>query len=182
MASATALLLRVAGRVPAIRVYVAATFIGAVFAPCAVVAEMPHDVRMKMERLYRDLILAEENLNAALRDKDVARGKLINSLLFQWAVNTDKQSQNSCSDALANLGGATISAVLFMYPPITGDLGSLTREELAVRLHKGPDDEMKRQFAEHSSGFKKSMAACEREIGAQPSSRTLSEMLDRIQK
>jgi hypothetical protein len=174
-----------AGHVPAIRIYSMpiVALVVCVATPLSVTAQVDTDMRRKMEQLYRDLIIAEENLNIAVRDRDVARGKVTNSLLFQLGSNINKQTPtNSCNEALNSLANVAVIALFYIYPPVTGNPFSMTQEDLGVYLHKMPDNVMQSQFAEHSSHFKKKMTDCEREFGLKPTSRSLSEVLDDISR
>jgi hypothetical protein len=177
-----ALFQAMAGHVPAIRVSasVLASALALVAGLLPAAAQMDQATRGRMQYLHRSLVLAEQNLGLAARDKDILRAKLVNDLLFNlssYAVER-KLAGNSCLEALGGLAGATVAVTFAIHPVIKGDPGAMTREELRFSEQMRPDDEtMKTLFGENSATYRTKISDCERDIGAGKSARSLPDTL-----
>ena len=179
-----ALLRAMAGHVPAIRVGVVATMGlcagGLVFTSSPVEAQLDQRTRGKMQYLHRSLLIAEENLSIALRDRDFPRVRLVNDLLFNLTSDAHerKLANNSCLEALEGLGGAAVAAVFDIHPIVAGDPFSMTREELRFSETMRPTDTTVQEwFSEYSATYRKKISDCEKEIGTTTTPRSLPDKL-----
>jgi hypothetical protein len=175
MASAGALRKKMAGHFPAIRI-AALAMIGLVFSLPAR-AQIDPATRGQLQYLHRSLVIAEENLGVALRDKDIPRAKLANDLLFNLSSSAKerKLSGNPCLDALESLQGVA-AAVLFAVHPSTakGDLASMNQEQLRFSDQMRPAPEvLNKWYSENSAAYRARMAACEQETNAGATARFL---------
>lgn len=171
-----------AGHVPAIRMS-ACVMTGAlalVAVPSPAVAQMDQATKGRMQYLHRSLVLAEQNLGAAARDKDGLRARLVNDLLFNLSsyAQERKLQRNACLEALEGLAGATIAITFAVHPVVKGDVGQMSREELRYSEQMRPDEEtISKWFSENSAAYRSKIADCERDIGVAKSTRTLPESL-----
>src|SRR5262245_10562347 len=125
VASAMRLLKAMAGPVPAIRVGASAmTCVAGISIADAQMDERAHG---GMRDLHRSLVIAEENLSFAMRDRDISRATLVNELLFNLdsATRERKLANNSCLEALQALAGVAVAVRFDLQPASRGaDLGS----------------------------------------------------------
>jgi hypothetical protein len=184
MASAMALLRAMAGHSPAIRVRVLLAI--GLCAACLVcksspvTAQMDPRTRGMMQNIHRSLLIAEENLVIAMRDKDIPRVNLVNVLLSNLSsdANERKLATNPCLQALEQLGGAAVAVGFDIHPTVTGGLGSMTRQELRFSEQMRPaDSTVQKWFEEYSATYRAKMTDCEQEIGAATTSRSLPNQL-----
>ena len=175
MASAAVLRKKMAGYVPAIRMTpVAIGLLGLVSLPAT--AQTGTAPRDQLRDLHRNLVIAEEDLGLALRDKDVARAKSVNSSLFKLLSSAmeRKLPASSCSEALESLGGVAVAVVFALQPATAGDLGSMNKEELRFSAQMRPGSEVvEKWFTDGSATYRNKMAACELEADAGSSPRSL---------
>jgi len=175
-----------AGLVPAIRVGAAAAacicVAGlAVVLPPAVAQADPATLG-KMQNLHRSLLVTEENLGIAMRAKDLPRARLAHDLLFNLSSNAHERglANNACVEALDGLTGATVAVIFAIHPAVTGDLASMTGEQLRFAETMRPTEATVRKwFDEYSATYRKKMTDCEQEIGKAPTARSLPDKLPR---
>jgi hypothetical protein len=179
-----ALLQTMAGHVPAIRI--STPIFAFVYVGClatvssSAIAQMDQLTRGRMQYLHRSLVIAEENLSLAMRDRDVSRARLVNDLLFNLASDTHerKLSGNPCLDALESLSGVAVSVGFVVHPITTGSVSQMTREELRFSDQMRPaDDTLDKWFGDYSAAYRSKISDCEQEIGATSTSRSLPDRL-----
>ena len=176
MASATALRSIMAGHVPAIRIAaVSIGLAGSVVGPPAI-AQTESASRDQLRSLHRSLVVSEEGLGVALRDKDASRAKLASDPLFNLlsSAKERKLPANPCLEALESLGGVAAAVTFAVHPVTTGDLGSMNAEGIRFSAQMRPAPEvLNRWYTDYSAAYRDKMAACEREAGVGSSPRSL---------
>ncbi len=176
MASAVALRKKMAGHVPAIRTAAVTIGLAGSVLSLPAVAQTDPASSDQLRYLHRGLVIAEDNLGVALRDKDFARAKSANDTLFNLLSSAKKRElpANSCSEALESLGGVAVAVTFAVHPVTTGDLGSMNAEGLRFSAQMRPAPEvLEKWYVDYSAAYRDKMAACELEAGAGPSPRSL---------
>ena len=176
MASAAVLRKKMAGHVPAIRMTSVAIGLAGLVVSLPAAAQTDLASRDQLRDIHHNLVVAEEALGVALRDKDVARAKSASGALFKLlsSARERKLPANSCSEALESLEGVAVAVVFALQPTTNGDFGSMNKEELRFSAQMRPASEVvEKWFADYSATYRNKMAACELEADAGSSPRSL---------
>ena len=179
MASAVAVQSQMAGLVPAIRTFAfGLVALNAVSLPAAAQTDTAsHD---RLRDIHRTLVRVEEDLGAALRDKNLDRAKLANERLLRLLPSGKEQTlpPSSCSEAIESLVGLSVAVTFAVAPVTTGPLGSMNADGLRFSAQMRPAPEIvERWYSDYSTTYLSKMAACEQEAGVGASPRVLPTQL-----
>jgi hypothetical protein len=141
------------------------------------IAEMDQRTRSSMQDLYRSLLIAEHNLETAIKQRDFPRVRLVNNLLWNLTrLNGERGAAvNPCLEALEGISSVAGAAAFRIHPIVYGNPWNRDREEMRYSEEMRPSDDLIRKwFDQGLSDYRSKIAACEDEIGVKRSSRFLS--------
>ena len=159
------------------------TLIGALTAlaqrPPSVSNDSPRD---RMLQVHQTLITAESGLGKSVRDRDYKQAYVMASL-FQMLgslVREQEFPKGACQEAVGELQGAAIAVAYALSPASTRERLSKQAEQLpSARTTPLTDATLDKWYDGHSRNYRAKIAICEKDIGIQPTTRSLADQVPR---